>query len=69
MSTETLIAKTDEEIFSCFSVLLLLRPHLKQENFLAQIRQQQAQAFQLVAWKENENVRSVIGFREAEFLI
>jgi GNAT superfamily N-acetyltransferase len=69
MSLEIFIANTDQEILSCFSVLLLLRPHLKQENFLTQVRRQQAQSFQLVALRENGNVKSVIGFREAEFLI
>jgi GNAT superfamily N-acetyltransferase len=69
MSLEIFIANTDQEILSCFSVLLLLRPHLKQENFLTQVRRQQAQSFQLVALRENGHVKSVIGFREAEFLI
>jgi GNAT superfamily N-acetyltransferase len=69
MSVEIFIANTDQEILSCFSVLLLLRPHLKHENFLTQVRRQQAQSFQLVALRENGNVKSVIGFREAEFLI
>jgi GNAT superfamily N-acetyltransferase len=69
MSVEIFIANTDQEILSCFSVLLLLRPHLKQEKFLTQVRRQQAQSFQLVALRENGNVKSVIGFREAEFLI
>jgi GNAT superfamily N-acetyltransferase len=69
MSLEIFIANTDQEILSCFSVLLLLRPHLKEETFLTQVRRQQAQSFQLVALRENGNVKSVIGFREAEFLI
>jgi GNAT superfamily N-acetyltransferase len=69
MGVEIFIANTDQEILSCFSVLLLLRPHLQQENFLTQVRRQQAQSFQLVALRENGNVKSVIGFREAEFLI
>jgi GNAT superfamily N-acetyltransferase len=69
MSLEIFIANTDQEILSCFAVLNLLRPHLKEENFLTQVRRQQAQSFQLVALRENGDVKSVIGFREAEFLI
>jgi GNAT superfamily N-acetyltransferase len=69
MSEEIFIAKTDEEISSCFAVMLLLRPHLKQIDFLAQIRRQQTQSFQLVALRADGDVKSVIGFREAEYLI
>jgi GNAT superfamily N-acetyltransferase len=69
MSEEIFIATTDEEILSCFPVLLLLRPQLKLEHFLAQIRRQQLQSFQLVALRVNGRVMSVIGFREAEYLI
>jgi GNAT superfamily N-acetyltransferase len=69
MSTEIFIAKTDEEISSCFAVLLLLRPHLKQVDFLAQVRRQQRESFRLVALRVNGEVKSVIGFRDAEYLI
>jgi GNAT superfamily N-acetyltransferase len=69
MSTEIFIANTDEEISSCFAVLLLLRPHLKQVDFLAQVRRQQRESFRLVALRVNGEVKSVIGFRDAEYLI
>jgi GNAT superfamily N-acetyltransferase len=69
MSTEIFVAKSDEEVLSCFLVLLLLRPHLKKEVFLSQVRRQQEQLFQLVGLRVNGEVKSVIGFREAEYLI
>jgi GNAT superfamily N-acetyltransferase len=69
MSTEIFTANSDEEILACFSVFNLLRPHLRQESFLTQIRRQQAQGFQIVAIRIDSVVRSAIGFREAEYLI
>jgi GNAT superfamily N-acetyltransferase len=69
MNIEIFIAETDEEVSSCFAILHLLRPHLKQVDFLAQVRRQQSESFQLVALRANGDVKSVIGFREAEYLI
>jgi GNAT superfamily N-acetyltransferase len=69
MTKDIFIARTDEEILSCLEVLLLLRPQLRQSSFLAQIRRQQAQSFQLVALRVDGVVKSVVGFRVAEYLI
>jgi GNAT superfamily N-acetyltransferase len=69
MSTEIILANTDEEILACLPVMLLLRPNLTREEFVGQVRRQQAQAFQLLALKENGDVKCVLGFREAEYLI
>jgi GNAT superfamily N-acetyltransferase len=69
MSIEIFIAKTDEEISSCFALLLLLRPHLRQVDFLPQVRRQERESFRLVALRVNGEVKSVIGFRDAEYLL
>jgi GNAT superfamily N-acetyltransferase len=69
MSTEIVVANSDADILSCLPVLLLLRPHLLQEDFLAQVRRQQTQGFKLLALKEEGVIRSVLGFRETEMLI
>jgi GNAT superfamily N-acetyltransferase len=69
MSIEIFTAKTSDEILLCFRVMHLLRPHLKRDDFLSQVRRQQGQLFQLAALRENGDVKSVIGFREAEYLI
>lgn len=62
------IAKTDEEILECFDILTELRPHLKKEKFLEQIRRQQEQNFFLVFIKDNGEVVSVAGFHITENL-
>ncbi len=69
MSADISLANTDEAILACLPVLLLLRPQLQEEEFLDQVRRQQTQGFQLLALKEQGVVKSVLGFREAEFLI
>jgi GNAT superfamily N-acetyltransferase len=69
MTTEIFTANSEQEISSCFPVFKLLRPHLQQETFLAQVHRQQTQGFQIVAIRLNGFVTSAIGFREAEYLV
>lgn len=68
MTTNIFIAKTDEEIESCFPAFSALRPHLKQGEFLSQVRRQEAQSYQILALKHEGVVKSIAGFRFAEFL-
>ena len=68
MTTEIFTATTDDEINACFAVFAQLRPHLLQQDFLPQVRRQQAQSFQIVALRDYGIIKSAIGFREAEFL-
>lgn len=68
MTTEIFIANTDAEIESCFPVFSALRPHIKRTNFLAQVRRQQTQSYQILALRHEGAVRSAAGFRFAEFL-
>lgn len=68
MATETFIANTDIEIESCFPVFSVLRPHIAKDDFLAQIRRQYAQSYQILALRHNGTVKSAAGFRFAEFL-
>ncbi|HQT27113.1 MAG TPA: GNAT family N-acetyltransferase [Burkholderiales bacterium] len=68
MDTEIFIASTDEEIESCFPVFGALRPHLKQEEFLPQVRRQEEQTYRILALRHENVVKSVAGFRFAEFL-
>ena len=62
------IAKTDSEILSCFEILQQLRPHLKKEDFISQIRRQERQGYKLVFIEEDKKVISVAGFRLTEKL-
>ncbi len=68
MTTAIFIANTDAEIESCFPAFSVLRPHIEQKNFLAQVRRQQAQSYQILALRHDGIVKSAAGFRLAEFL-
>jgi len=68
MSSEIVIAQSDSEIQNCFPVFKELRPHLNEDDFLPQVRRQQAQSFQILAFKCKGIVKSVAGFRFAESL-
>lgn len=66
---EVRIARTDEEILACLPVMSQLRPHLTDAAaFLAQVRRQAAQQFELAYVEENGRVVAVAGFRLAECL-
>lgn len=47
----------------CFSVLKELRPHVTEEDFLAKVKRQQKQGYQLVYLKDANVIESVAGFR------
>jgi GNAT superfamily N-acetyltransferase len=62
-------AETDAEIKRCFDVMHQLRPKLLREHFVAAIRAQQAEGYQL-AWIEREGrVVTVAGFRIQHMLV
>ncbi|TYK65392.1 GNAT family N-acetyltransferase [Colwellia echini] len=61
-------AKTEDEIANCFSVFKALRPHLTVENFVPQVKRQQAQGYKILALSDNGIVQSIIGYRQSEFL-
>lgn len=61
-------ASTDEEILGCFNLLKLLRPHLKKEEFVQRIREQQGQGYTLIYIADGEELRSVAGYRITNFL-
>lgn len=61
-------ANTDTEITACFPVMNALRPHLERASFVARVRQQQAQGYQLVFIRDGNAVVSAAGFRILEFL-
>ena len=61
-------AKTDEEILQCFEILQTLRPHLKKETFVEQVRLQETQGYRLIYIADGTNVKSVAGYRYTNFL-
>jgi GNAT superfamily N-acetyltransferase len=68
MPRNIFIAESDEEITDCFDAFKVLRPHLKEEEFLSQVRRQQQQSYQIVALREGGVTPSAAGFRFAEYL-
>ncbi len=68
MAIEIFIANSDAEIESCFAAFKALRPHIEQNNFLPQVRRQQAQSYQILALRHDGVVKSAAGFRFAESL-
>lgn len=62
-------AKTDQEILACYRVFKELRPHLGEEEYLAQVkRQMQNHGYQIVFILNDGLVAAAAGFRVAEFL-
>ncbi|HMQ51493.1 MAG TPA: GNAT family N-acetyltransferase [Anaerolineae bacterium] len=68
MTINIFLANSDDEIKSCFEAFKVLRPHLDQNEFLPQVKRQQQQGYKILALSEDGVVKSVAGFREAEFL-
>ena len=63
------IAQTAEDIERSFPVMVQLRPHLKQEEFVQRVlRQQKAFDYTLAALEEDSRVVSLAGFRISECL-
>jgi GNAT superfamily N-acetyltransferase len=63
------LAETDSEILRCYPVLLQLRPHLKEKEFLPRVRAMHQESYQLAFLADHENtVRSVAGFRTLNLL-
>lgn len=58
------LAHTDAETARCFPVMVQLRPHLLETEFVARVSRQRAEGYQLAfAADETGVVRSVAGFR------
>ncbi|MCG8314509.1 MAG: GNAT family N-acetyltransferase [Pseudomonadales bacterium] len=56
-------AVTDEEVLACFDVLVELRPHLKRENFLDQVREMESDGYELAYIKDSDQIVAVAGYR------
>lgn len=62
------LAETDADIHRCFPVIAELRPHLVEAQFVGRVRRQQGESGFQLAFVEDGGVKSVAGFRVAEFL-
>lgn len=60
----------EEDIRSCYDLMLLLRPHLtSQEEFVERWRRQSAAGYRILALWEDHSPRALAGFRIQESLI
>ena len=63
------IAETDAEIENCYAVTAQLRPHIAPNSFLETVKRQiENYNFRLVYLSDGGEVKSVGGFRIAEWL-
>ncbi len=60
---EIKIAITDKDIASCWEAMFLLRPMLKKEEFVGQIKEMQTEGYTLLYIEENQKAVSVLGYR------
>jgi len=68
MNEKIFLARTDDEIQNCYSVMAELRPHIRGEEFVERVkRQTKLTGFQL-AYLIDEDVKAVAGFRISEWL-
>ena len=65
---QILIAKSDDEIRACYSVVVQLRPSYSEVEFVSQIKKQNASNYYLAYIKKNNKVCSVAGYRFSENL-
>ena len=60
--------ETEAEIRACFETYHHLRPHLSEEEFVAQVLRQMQAGFRIVAIEDDGKVVSAVGFRMFEYL-
>ncbi|WP_281227852.1 GNAT family N-acetyltransferase [Flavobacterium aquiphilum] len=63
MMLEIKTAITDNDIASCWEAMSLLRPMLKEENFIEQIKAMQQEGYVLLYILENGKAVSLAGYR------
>jgi len=62
------VATSDQEIQSCFSVMLQLRPGLSEDSFVATIRELMDEGYILAYLSDDGAVKAVAGFKEQKNL-
>ncbi|AUH51179.1 GNAT family N-acetyltransferase [Chromobacterium sp. ATCC 53434] len=63
------LARQDQEIERCFAVMRQLRPHLRADAFVAAVRAQMAEGYQLAFLQDGDAIACVAGFRLQRTLI
>ena len=68
MSSNIILASSDQEISACYQVMAELRPHVTREKFLRRVRRQSEIANYRLACLIEQDVKAVAGFRISENL-
>ncbi|MBD0336759.1 MAG: GNAT family N-acetyltransferase [Cyanobacteria bacterium Co-bin13] len=56
-------ARTETDLRRCFPVVVQLRPHLSQAEFINRVLQQRQEGYQLVYVEAEDGVKAIAGFR------
>ena len=62
------IAESDQEIINCYLTMSQLRGHIKKENFLARVKEQGKDGYQLAFVEDKDQIVAVAGFRFSQAL-
>jgi GNAT superfamily N-acetyltransferase len=57
------VAQSDTDVARCFAVMVQLRPHLVEVEFVARVRSMQSEGFHLAFLEDAGAVRAVAGYR------
>src|SRR5262245_52475663 len=68
MSKQIALATEDDEIQSCYPVMVELRPHVQPDEFLERVKRQMEIAGFRLAYLRDGEVKAVAGFRISECL-
>ena len=58
-------AITDDDVLSCFDVMVELRPHIKRDSFLTTVRAMENEGYKLAFIEDDGVVAAVAGYRIA----
>ncbi len=61
-------ATTENDILKCRGVMLVLRPHLVVDTFVATVKEMMEEGYQLAYIEENGKAAAAIGFRYLQYL-
>lgn len=61
--TEIKTAVTNQDIASCWEAMFLLRPMLKEQEFIQKVKKMQKEGYTLLYISENDKVVAVAGYR------
>ena len=68
MSSRIALAKEEQEILDCYSIMVELRPHIQPDKFLSKIKRLTEIAGYQLVYLTDGTVKAVAGFRISEWL-